>query len=559
MQLTSVLLRSGAALAVIASGVTAAIPSAAAANPAAYPTSAAEQRIDRVPTPKLHWYPCGFVDLPWGECDTVRVPVDYNHPKRGKTEIAVFRIPAGKPKAKIGTLFVGPSLPGASTLGSAGLFAFNPQARWFSDDVTDRFDIVMFDPRGTAFSDQLSCFKSERQQLTALKGFSAETVPTKAREQRALLASARALGKGCAETGRTLAGSMSTAQTARDMELLRRAVGDKQLSYVGSGYGSVLGQYYANMFPDRVRSLALDSVFDAVGWAGTPQTAGKPLFDRLRVVDGRHAAVREVLARCAKVGARDCQLAEGGGNPTAKYDAMIKRLKRKPIVLPPDEEFPATTFTYADWLFIADYAMSSGGDAAGTLVDLAADLYTAGRPSGAQVKIAKRDAAAKYHRLRARAVAEPPIGFDYDNELEASSAVTCTDGRYPAHSTRWPDLVGGLQKRSPDFAPYAWAFAQCATDLWRVRDTSSYTGPFNRHTSSPVLLIGGKYGWGANYDNAVAVSKRMPGSRLLTSKSWGLNALGSSDCVTGAVDAYLLKRTLPPAGTVCTGSDQPYM
>jgi hypothetical protein len=219
---------------------------------------------------------------------------------------------------------------------------------------------------------------------------------------------------------------------------------------------------------------------------------------------------------------------------------MIKRLKKKPIVLPPVDDFPERTFAYADWLFIADYAMSSGGEAASVLVDLAADIYTASRPSGAHIEAAKRAAAAKYRQLRAGVSHREPIGFDYDNFIEASSAVTCTDGRYPAHSARWPALVGSLQKRSPDFAPYAWAFAQCATDLWRVRDKSAYTGPFNRRTSGPALLIGAKYGWGANYDNAAAVSKRMPGSRLLTSRSWGLSALGGSDCVTGAVDAYLL-------------------
>jgi hypothetical protein len=120
-------------------------------------------------------------------------------------------------------------------------------------------------------------------------------------------------------------------------------------------------------------------------------------------------------------------------------------------------------------------------------------------------------------------------------------------------------MVARADRRAPDFGPaWAWSTVQCATGVWKANDPAAYRGPFNRRTSAPVLVVGDYYDPATNYDEAVSASRLLPGARLLSSDSWGHTAYGTSACVTGAVDAYLLSGALPKAGTVCKGDVQPF-
>ncbi|MFD0539044.1 alpha/beta fold hydrolase [Actinomadura luteofluorescens] len=230
-------------------------------------------RADRVPTPKLDWYKC----YDTAECATVRLPLDYDDPKGATTEIAVLRVRARNAKKRIGSLFVNPGGPG----GQGTAIAY--QAPYFlGKDVLDRFDIVGFDPRGIGFSSNVACFKSTKDQTLALAGMNV-AFPVGAKQEAAYVKSAKAVGKGCSTTGKKLAGAMSTAEAARDMDVLRRAVGDKKLSYLGFSYGTAIGQYYANMFPDRLRAVVVDGVINPVSWAHPQDREPDP---------GRPAAVR---------------------------------------------------------------------------------------------------------------------------------------------------------------------------------------------------------------------------------------------------------------------------
>ena len=191
-----------------------------------------KKRVDSVPTPKLAWYKCYDI----AECATVRLPLDYDDPKGATTEIAVLRVKARNAKKRVGSLFVNPGGPG----GQGTALAYQaPQ--FLGADVLDRFDIVGFDPRGIGFSSNVACFTSTRDQSLALAGLNV-AFPVGAKQEAAYIKSAKALGKGCSTTGKKMAGAMSTAEVARDMDVLRRAVGDKKLSYLGFSYGTALGQ-----------------------------------------------------------------------------------------------------------------------------------------------------------------------------------------------------------------------------------------------------------------------------------------------------------------------------
>ena len=119
------------------------------------------RRVDRVPTPKLGWYPC------YGnaECATTKLPLDYDHPHGAKTLVAVLRVKARDQKHKIGSLFVNPGGPGGSGTGLAQAAPF-----FLGAGVLARFDVVGIDPRGTNFSDQVACFTGNAEQGRALAG-----------------------------------------------------------------------------------------------------------------------------------------------------------------------------------------------------------------------------------------------------------------------------------------------------------------------------------------------------------------------------------------------------
>ena len=521
-----------------------ALPSVAA--PAGDTTSPIEKkRVDSVPTPKLDWYKCYDI----AECATVRLPLDYDQPKGATVELAVLRIKARNPKARIGSLFVNPGGPG----GQGTALAYNAPG-FLGDDVLDRFDIVGFDPRGIGFSDNVKCFKSTKDQTRAMAGLKVAFPFTKP-EEAAYIASATAVARACSTTGKPLSGAMSTAEAARDMDVLRRAVGDKKLTYLGFSYGTALGQFYANMFPDRVRAMVVDGVVNPVSWVGTAATGNQVLDDRLRSADGSYKALHEMLVRCGKAGPKYCQFA--GGDPVRKFETIAARLRTKPLVV--IDSGSTYTVTYADFI---GAVLSALYDPAGyTLVDsLATQLYTLIQ-AGGTAPTAKL-AAARHALVTQIQSARRRVGsrdFAYDNSIEAYSGVLCTDARHPKDPHSWPAYTAAADKRAPYFGrAWDWSSVLCATSAWTVHDEDAYTGPFNRRTGAPVLFVGDYWDPATNYNEAVSASRMLPGSRLLSSDSWGHTAYGTSACVTSSVDRYLVQVTLPPQTTLCVGDVQPF-
>jgi pimeloyl-ACP methyl ester carboxylesterase len=530
---------------------------AAAVSPATDRTSPAEaRRVDQVPTPVLGWRTC----YEYAECATVRLPLDYDDPKGPTTRVAVLRVKARKPAEKIGSLFVNPGGPGGS---STDLALGAPE--FLADPVLDRFDVVGVDPRGIGSGEQVKCFRSSREQAAALKGLQVPFPDTRP-EEKAYVTSAKALGEGCSSTGRPISGAMSTAEVARDMDVVRRAVGDPKLTYLGFSYGTALGQYYANMFPDRVRAVAVDGVLNPVSWVGRTNPAAT-LDDRIRSSDGAFKALRELLKRCDRAGGQRCAFATG--DPVANFDLIAKRLRKKPVVLDDPDAGPVT-ITYATFVGSVLGALYDPAGSAG-IADLAAQLLVlteppapaSAGPAQRSADRSRRDTAAAAlsrqvsdgrHAARAGLAAAP-----YDNSAETFPAVTCTDGRYPADPALWPRLAAAADARAPYFGR-AWTYATvaCGRSTWTVRDEDAYTGPFTHRTSSPVLVVGNFWDPATNYDAAVSSAQLLPGSRLLSSDSWGHTAYGTSACVTGAMDTYLLTQALPAVGTACVGDVQPF-
>jgi pimeloyl-ACP methyl ester carboxylesterase len=516
----------------VSTAVSAAVSAAATAR-----TSATERRrVDSVATAKLHWYSC----YGWAQCATAKVPLDYDRPHGKQVTLALLRVKARDQKHRIGSLFVNPGGPGGSSVSMALAAPY-----FLSDAVLARFDVVGMDPRGIGFSDQVNCFGTAARQTPTMTA-TGTGFPWGAAQEKAFIKAAAAEGHACSTTGRELAGAMSTAEVARDMEVMRRAVGDKKLSYLGFSYGTALGQYYANMFPDRFRAIAVDGVIDPQAWVGNSRTANQIQDDRLRSADGAWKAFVELMRRCDAAGPTKCRFSE---SPLHQFRVIAERLKKKPLTV------GTTKVTYA--LFISAVLGALYETAAGEEVtELAAALYQLSTPGYVPTEEKVASAAGLVKRMTKQAQGR---AFPYDNSFDSYSAVMCTDGRHPAHGSSWPTGGARADKRATYFGRvWAWASVQCAGDNWTVRDEDAYTGPFNKMTPHPVLVVGSFWDPATNYVDAVKAAKLLPNSRLLSSNNWGHTAYGSSVCATGTTDRYLLYRALPAKGTTCVGADQPF-
>ncbi|EMQ99726.1 alpha/beta hydrolase [Paeniglutamicibacter gangotriensis] len=544
-------------------------------------TSKAERkRVDGFKTPTPKWFNCSPL-APGAQCATVKLPLDYDNPRGAKTEVAMLRIKAKNQKKRIGTLFVNPGGPGGSGIQIA---AAAPD--FLSPKVLDRFDVVGVDPRGTNFSDNVRCWKNLGVQGTALDGMNVP-YPDTAKETRAFVKSSKAFGKACSTTGKPLSASMSTAEVARDMDVLRRMVGDKQLTYLGFSYGSYLGTVYANMFPDRVRAVALDGVLDPVAWAGTSSTTGTPQTQRIKSGEGAEKAIRGILSRCKKAGKDYCQLA-GQGDPEKLYRTIMAELKRSPLVFS-DPDYPeydyaltaaAQTASLLSYMYDPQGSTMVDGDLTfvlqmlqdraaqkGTTFPKAATKTKA--PSKAKMTVARKALAKSMRAVEAeekaaaketsRKAAATGFAFPYDNSPEAFQSVLCTDSRNPAKADNWSRYAATASISAPGFGQlWTWASAPCASTTWKAKDEDSYKGPFTRQTKNPMLVVGNYWDPATNYSGAQKVATLMPNSRLLSSNSWGHTAYGTSKCVTDAMDRYLLTKQVPAVGKLCAGDVQPF-
>jgi pimeloyl-ACP methyl ester carboxylesterase len=475
--------------------------------------------------PRIAWSDCGD----GFQCATAAAPLDYDHPRGKQISLSLIRLPASDPAHRIGSLFLNPGGPGGSGVG----FVRALGKVLYSDEVRARFDLVGFDPRGIVGSTPLRCFDTFDEALGAVAPF---PFPVTRAEERTWVGFDRKLADACAAQGGAIQDHMATADAARDLDLLRQAVGDRQLSYVGYSYGSYLGATYANLFPGKVRSLVVDGVLDPVAWATGRGNEARtvPFTTRLRSAEGSNATLRAFLRLCDQGGA-NC--AFSAGDPKARYDQLARRLLRHPLELP-DGQGGTVEYTYANLVsdtLGAMYDPSVWPD----LAKLLQQLDTLSQPQAAV-------AAARSLRARLGAFQQE----DYENIVEGFPSVVCSDSLNPRSMSVWPRAAAAADRRDPYFGrPWTWFSSICVP--WKGHDADRYLGPFTARTSNPVLVVGNIDDPATPYHGAVTLSRLLPRSRLLTLDGWGHTSLFASACIDASVNRYLLTSKVPPAGTVC--------
>jgi pimeloyl-ACP methyl ester carboxylesterase len=483
---------------------------------------------------RIAWEPCG-ADRPGYDCAMVTVPLDHDRPWGQTTELALARFPAADQRERIGTVFVNPGGPG----GSGVEMVVSGFGEALAGQLGGRFDVVGFDPRGVGSSDPLHCFDSEEEVNEFL--VSQPIFPYQPGQYRPFFRTWAGLGPECHDDRQQVVWHMNTADVARDLDLLRRAVGDRKLTYLGFSYGSYLGNTYANLFPENVRALAIDGVLNPRLWASGWQIVSDRVATR--------EEFQEFLRLCDAAGDA-CAFHTAAGAAT-RWERLTRAIRRDPLELPDG-------FLYTYDVLIADatgamYAPEvwGGPDGAAAFLDALADAALAD---------AAPRAAARATRLRDALLEQltPDVDeADYPNGWpDAYYGNQCADTEYPSAFKRWY-RIGEYAEAASRFGPYWW-WSNTGCAWWPVND-DRYVGPWTADTSAPVLVVGNYFDGVTDHAGAVATDRLLRNSRLLSYAGWGHTAYGRSACVTEHIDNYLRSVRLPPAGTVCPANPNPFL
>lgn len=468
-------------------------------------------------------------------CAVQQVPLDHAKPRGEKIDIALMRRAAEKPRRKAGTLVAatgGPGLPSRELNATIGSM--------LDQQVLDSFNIVSFDPRGIGGSTNVGCFSDPQEAAEVFSDI--RTVPLSDEEVSGTLDAYARYGEACEQNAGKLIRNMSTKDIARDMEWLRAGLREPRLNYLGISYGTLLGATYANMYPGRVRAMVLDAAVDPV-----TRTNDGLQQDRQRAA-GFEATLDAFLAACKEAG-DNC--AFSSGDPRKKFDELLDHLRKQPIVMP-----DGTTVN------ISDFTSGMGGTLMypAAFPFLAMQLQTAYELATSPAEPGQaRNAGAKSldlldgtrHKARFDAgqdatEPEPASPAEY---YDAHFSINCSDKPFTHKQRDVRKIVAEWEKDMPTFARYQAFAEEAACPVWPTDASDNYSGPWNKKTKNPILVIGGVHDPATPYEFAQRMTKSLHKARLLTVDGFGHGFVGRSTEGDKAVATYLTKLRLPAPGT----------
>jgi pimeloyl-ACP methyl ester carboxylesterase len=489
-------------------------PTTSPTAPSAPPTSSSQPAASGAnaspsPVPEPSVAPARWADCGGGfTCAEVRVPRDYAAPTEGYLNISMIRSAATKPAKRIGALLVNPGGPGVS-----GVEFVRDGLAIFPAELRERFDIVGFDPRGVNSSTAVRCIDN-------LDGHDAlDPSPDDAAELRALVTAAHEYADACASRNPTTLAYLSTDAVARDLDLLRSAVGDAELTYLGFSYGTLIGALYAEHFPTRIRAMVLDGAID-------------PSLDlqtfRAGQADGFEGALDRFLADCAKKSS--CAFNEGGKSARA-FDALMASIDKTPLpairVNDPREVGPGLTwyavlgalYSESYWPLLA-LALEEAKDGDGSLLLAISDPYRGRKPNGS-----------------------------YSNLQDAYVSNVCLDYPAPTDVDTYSGWAQSLEKPAPHFGELV-AYADLICSFWSI-PAQGHPHAVSAPGAPPIVIVGTTGDPATPYAWSEALADQLESAVLVTREGEGHTGYGDSRCVQKAVDTYLLTLKPPKDGLTC--------
>ncbi|MCW2873853.1 MAG: Alpha/beta hydrolase fold [Streptomyces oryziradicis] len=457
------------------------------------------------------------------QCGRVTVPVDYELPDGPTIKLLVSRLrAAGRPGRRQGALVFNPGGPGGSGLWFplVGVPGAPQPTRKIWAAAADAYDLVGFDPRGVGYSAPLSCEKPADHQRAPTAD---PRRPTAAVLQIRQLA-AQSMAEGCARRAGELLAHMTTADMARDLDVIRAALHEKRLNYFGVSYGTYLGAVYATLFPSHVRRMVTDSVVnpDPRGiWYGANLVQDVAF-------ESRWADWKAWAARYDRV----YRLGSTPERVQASFDRAARQLGKHP-------------------------AGSRAG--AGQLHSAAvqAAYYDQEWVPFAHLLASYLDGNAK--ALIATTTSTSKAAKSAENGDAAYLAVECGDSDWPRDWRVWHRDNSRVAKRYP-FETWANAWLNLPCAYWPVPAGHPVdVGVAEGSDLPPVLILQSDRDAATPYEGALELHSRLPGSRLITETGAGSHGLVSiwNPCVSASVDRYLVEGTVDDADVRCEGHPAP--
>ncbi|MFI6603497.1 alpha/beta hydrolase [Nonomuraea sp. NPDC050536] len=447
----------------------------------------------------IAWAPCE--EEPSAECGKLTVPIDWSKPDGDKIDLALARRKATDPSARVGSLVINPGGPGGS-----GVEAVYGAPGSYTEELQKRFDIVGFDPRGVGRSHPVICSASVYNQMP-------QTVMRSQADFAAWDAFTKKLHPDCRARTGPLYDFVDSRSVARDMDALRAALGEQKLTFYGISYGTLMGQMYAELFPNNIRALALDSNMDhslgAAGFLATEAIAVEDAFDQM-------------IGWCEQD--ESCVL--HGKDIRKMWKDLLTKARNGELDYPPGSGKKMTEIQVIynaalgtegpDWRTLSEVInWLSGGKEPSWIPPLPGRGPVQGDTAELPTRILCQD-----YNLGVRSYAE------YAAYMKVSNALA-KDVRY--HPYPYDDLPICMNSK-PVNPPH------------RLK----YTG------SAPILLGSSLHDPATPYVWSAHVTRQL-GSKavLLTYEGWGHRIYGKDKCQTDIIDEYLISLKTPPPGTRC--------
>ncbi|SNV19175.1 Tripeptidyl aminopeptidase precursor [Dermatophilus congolensis] len=487
-------------------------------NGAAQAPATGDARLSKFYTQKPVWETCS--DNSEGasaKCAWVKVPIDYSKPDGKTVKLRVLKVAANGAKngqAPRGALLVNPGGPGASATQYAMMADFI-----VSGTIRKNYDIVGFDPRGVGKSSPMKCL--DDASMDAVMG--ADPTPDDQREIEIAYGGLAKMGKGCQQKYPDLVGHVSTAEAARDMDVVRSVLGQPKLNYLGKSYGTYLGATYAGLFPKNVGNMILDGVMP-------PDLTSEQVS--LGQAAGFESATRAWAKSCTSSG--KCPLGNDVESVMKGLKDFFKQLDSKPLPVSGNPRIKELTegwatigvaqamYTKTYWDTLTE-ALQSAKDGDGTPLFALASEY------------ASRDDNGEYE----------------NNTMQVINAVNCLD----RGAQRWDEAQ--LKSKKAEFESKApvWggmmSFGGNSCAAWPVPATGKID-KVSAQGSGPIVVIGTTRDPATPYEWAKRLHDQLSNSRLISHEGDGHTAYKTgSSCVDQAVDGYLMNGTPPKDGLSC--------
>ena len=440
------------------------------------------------------------------QCATLAVPIDYAKLSTGTFEIALLKYEARTSK-KLGSLIVNPGGPGGSGVDYAYAAEYI-----FSSAILDRYDIVGFDPRGVSRSAPIRCLNDK--ELDANNN--SDSKPDTEKEFQQILIDTQKYVEICKDKNKHLT-SYGTANVARDMDILREAVGDKQLNYMGKSYGTYLGTLYAHFFPEKVGRIVLDGAVD-------------PTISNFQQTLTQAVSFDQAFSSFSKdcTSKKNCPLPKGKDAAIAEMKKLFAQGAKKPLPI------KSSNRSLSETMMVLGTASAMYDSATGW-----PKLRKA-------ITEAQRGFGDKFLELADGYTGRQSDGKYPNNEFDSGTVIDCLDVDEPRTVAQIKRDAEAYAQQAPLFGPYlAYGGLTC-----KYFGLSQEVDIAPTKTTSSIVIVGTTGDPATPYEWAQGLNKLLTNSVLVSLTGEGHTGQGQGNsCVDEQIDDFYLTGKVPTTST----------